>query len=114
MTPQRPLLKENEDYIFTEIILADEVVQAVKLLRGSFVQVTYYYGHVKVVPQGDTHVLAYQYTIWDSAGHTKAELTKSSEFTTLIGDVLVSIITDEKNLGEYGSIRRGEEADGNL
>lgn len=105
----RSLKKENKDYLFTEIILAEETVNAVKLLDGPYANVVYYYGHVKVVPEGDTHRLAYQYTIWDSAGFTKAELVGAEAFTTLIGDVLVAIITDENNVGEYDGPSRSDD-----
>lgn len=102
-SPKKSLPKQNEDYLFTEIILADETVSAVKILSGPHKNVTYYYGHVKVVPEANTHKLAYQYTIWDSASFTKQALTDSVEFTTLIGDILVAIISDENDKGELGS-----------
>jgi hypothetical protein len=73
--------------------------------------VVYYYGHVKVVPEGATHRLAYQYTIWDSAGFTKSALVESKEFTTLIGDVLVAIIADENNSGEYNAPSRSDDTE---
>ena len=101
----KPLLKENEDYLFTEIILSEELVSAVKILKGDYENVVYYYGHVKMVPQGNLFSLAFQYTIWDSAGHSKAELSQSKDFITHLGDVLVAIIADEKDKGEYVSIR---------
>ena len=97
------LPKENEDFLFSEIILAEEKVDAIKILTGPFKNVVYYYGHVKVVPQNNTHTLAYQYTIWDSAQFTKAALTDSVEFTNTIGDILVAIIADENNVGEYAA-----------
>jgi hypothetical protein len=104
-----PLKKENKDFLFTEIILAEEKVTAVKLLDGPYANVVYYYGHVKVVPEGTSHRLAYQYTIWDSAGLSKADLVQSQEFTTLIGDVLVAIIADENNSGEYNGPSRSHD-----
>lgn len=110
-TKLTPLKKENKDYLFTEIILAEETVNAVKLLDGPYTNVVYYYGHVKVVPEGNTHRLAYQYTIWDSAQFTKKELVESAEFTTLIGDVLVAIITDENNSGEYNGPSRSHDTE---
>lgn len=113
-TPLRPLLKLSEDYEFTEIILADEVVNAVKILKGEFVNVTYYYGHVKVIPEGEINRLAYQYTIWDSAGHTKGYITQSQEFTNFIGDVLVAIIADENDKGEYVSPRINDPEESSL
>jgi len=100
-TTMKPLMKENEDYCFTEIPLGDDLVSAIKLLRGPFEHVVYYYGHVKIVPEGDVHKLAYQFTIWDSASFTRDQLTKSQEFMTHIGDVLVAIIADENKSGEY-------------
>jgi hypothetical protein len=100
-----PLLKEGVDYVFTEIQL-DEWVNAVKLVTGPFSNVIYYYGGVKLIPQDDgSHRLAYQYTIWDSAGHTKKELVESPVFTNRIGDVLVAIIADEQGKGEYATPR---------
>ena len=98
---QKPLLKLNVDFLYTEIILAEEVVNAIKILRGIHKNVVYYYGHIQVVPEGESHRLAYQYTVWDSAGHSKEDLKKSHEFTTLMGDVLVAIIADDDNAGEY-------------
>ena len=113
-TPLKPLLKENEDFLFTEIILAEEVVNAVKILRGDFENVVYYYGHVKMVPQGALFTLAYQYTIWDSAGHSKDELSKSQAFMTQLGDILVAIIADEKDKGEYVQIRKHDTEEPDL
>lgn len=110
----KPLKKENEDYCFTEIILVDETVNAVKILTGPYKNVVYYYGHVKVVHEGNTHRLAYQYTIWDSANFTKAELIGSPVFTNGIGDILVAIITDENNSGEYGTPRADDTEESDL
>jgi hypothetical protein len=110
----RPLLKENEDYLFSEIIVAEELVNAVRLLKGDYENVTYYYGHVKMVPVDDLFTLAYQYTIWDSAGHSKAELAESPVFKTLLGDILVAIIADEKDKGEYVSLRSHDPEESDL
>jgi hypothetical protein len=110
-SPQKPLPKENEDYCFSEIILAEETVNAVKILTGPFKNVIYYYGHVKIVPEGDTHRLAYQYTIWDSARFTKAELTDAVEFSNTMGDILVAIIADENNVGEYSGPTREDDTE---
>jgi hypothetical protein len=100
----RPLLKEGVDYTFIEIQL-DEPVDAIKITKGPFADVVYYYGGVKIIPESNVNRLAYQYTIWDSAGHPKQELISSSEFQTYIGDILVSIITDEQNKGVYAAPR---------
>lgn len=113
-TPLKPLLKENEDFLFTEIIIAEELVNAVKILRGDFENVVYYYGHVKMVPKDQLFNLAFQYTIWDSAGHSKAELSKSQAFMTQLGDILVAIIADEKDKGEYVSIRSNDSEESDL
>ncbi len=110
----KPLLKENEDYLFSEIIVAEELVHGVKLLKGDYENVVYYYGHVKMVPVNDLFTLAYQYTVWDSAGHSKAELSESLEFKTLLGDVLVAIIADEKDKGEYATIRKHDTEEPDL
>lgn len=112
--PLKPLLKENEDFLFTEIIIAEELVNAVKILKGDHENVIYYYGHVKMVPVDDLFTLAYQYTVWDSAGHSKAELTEAPAFKTLLGDILVAIIADEKDKGEYVSIRGNDTEESDL
>jgi hypothetical protein len=74
-------------------------------LTEPYSKVIYYYGYVKVVPEGNLNKLAYQYTLWDTACFTKGQLTGSAAFNTRIGDVLVSIIADEHGKGEYVSPR---------
>lgn len=96
----KPLMKENEDFCFSEIPLNDELVNGIKLLSGPYENVIYYYGHVKLVPEGDMHRLAFQYTVWDSASHSRDSLN-SKEFISHLGDVLVAIIADENKSGEY-------------
>ena len=96
----KPLLKENEHYCFVDIPMEHEPVSGVKLLEGPFPNVVYYYGHVKLVPEGDSHKLAFQFTIWDSGNFSPKEV-KSVEFVNWIGDVLVAIIADENKSGEY-------------
>lgn len=115
VTPaSKPLLKYEVDYQFTEIML-DEWVNAVKLLDGPYKNVVYYYGHVKIIPQEDgSHRLAFQYTIWDSAGFDKATLTANPQFIERIGDVLVSIITDENRQGEYATPREHDSEESDL
>ena len=54
-TSQPPLPKLLVDYEFTGIILAEEHVDAIRLLTGPFANVVIYYGMVKVIPEGDTH-----------------------------------------------------------
>ena len=110
-SPQKPLPKENEDYCFSEIILAEETANAVKLLEGPYANVVFYYGGVKIVPENGTHRLAFQYTLWDTASFKKEDLVKSADFTNHLGDILVAIITDENEQGElaYPSKENEEE-----
>jgi hypothetical protein len=107
--PLKPLLTENEDYCFSEIIIAEEPIHAVKILTGPYMNVMVYYGYVKLIPEHGTHRLAFQYTIWDSASFTKKELVESQAFIMRVGDTLASIIADEKNVGEYGTPQPDEE-----
>jgi hypothetical protein len=111
---QKPLLRENEDYCFSEIIIAEEPIHAVKILTGPYKNVVIYYGHVKLIPENGTHRLAFQYTIWDSSSFTKKELVESAEFIMRVGDTLASIIADEKNVGEYGSPRANDTEESDL
>lgn len=80
-------------------------MNAVKILKGDYENVVFYYGHVKMVPQDQLFNLAFQYTIWDSAGHSKQELAQAQPFITHLGDILVAIIADEKDKGEYVQVR---------
>lgn len=107
-TSPKPLMKENEDYCFTEIPLNEELITGVKLLSGPFEDVIYYYGHVKLVPEGDNHRLAFQFTVWDSAKFTRVELA-APPFVNYIGDVLVAIIADENKSGEYNGPTRSDD-----
>lgn len=107
---QRPLLKENEHYCFSEIIVGDEYLNAVKILTGPFAKVEFYYGHVKVVPEHGSHRLAFQYTIWDSAGLPKTQI-QTPEFMAHLGDILVAIIADEHNKGEYAEPSRAHDSE---
>lgn len=113
-TQLKPLPKENKDYLFTEIIVADELVHGIKILQGDYENVIYYYGHVKVVPENDLFNLAYQFTVWDSAGHLRDTLVKSQDFKNLLGDILVAIIADENQKGEYASIRANDTEEPDL
>jgi len=106
-----PLPKENEHYCFLEIEVAGEQLHAIKLLDGPYQHVIYYYGHVKLVPDGDSHRLAFQYTVWDSAGHSRELLGNSEEFRQFIGDVLVSIIADEQLRGELHAPSRTDDSE---
>lgn len=108
-TQKTPLLKENKHYCFVEIDIAGEAVHAVKLLALPYNNVVYYYGHVKLIPEGETHRLAFQYTVWDSAGFPRELLGTSEEFKQHIGDVLVAIIADENKTGEYNAPSRNDD-----
>ena len=104
-----PLLKINEDYCFVEIDVAGEAVHAVKLLALPYKDVVYYYGYVKLIPEGKTHTLSFQYTVWDPASHVREVLKTSEEFKNHIGDVLVAIMTDENIIGEFHAPSRNDD-----
>jgi hypothetical protein len=102
--PLPPLLIEGVDYSFVEVDLG-EPIQAIKILGPHHTGVIYYYGYVKVIPLDGEHRLAFQYTIWDSAGFHLEELKESVDFKRHLGDILVSIIADEQHRGEYNAPR---------
>jgi hypothetical protein len=96
-TSPKKLPQENTDYTFVDITL-DEPVSAVKLLVEPYAGIVYYYGWVK--PQAlDNGVmgLAFQYTLYDTAGRPYKDLVGSQEFTNHLGDVLTSIIMSEQH-----------------
>lgn len=95
----------HDDYTFADNGFNE--LWAVKLLT-KYEGVVYCYGKVtaKVVDEGDGETdglanLSFQYQVIDSADHDLEELESDEDFNNYIGDVLVHIIEDSFETGNY-------------
>jgi hypothetical protein len=84
---------EGQDY---EFVPAEEDLLTVKLLTGKFKNVVYFYGSVSIAEEGQNAKLSFDYTIIDSGRYTVESLTDDQDFSRILGDILVTIITVEE------------------
>jgi hypothetical protein len=87
------IFEEGVDYSFVEIENVD--VSAVKLLKGEYKDVIYCYGKASVNEEGVAARLKFDYIIVDSCKYSVEELIQDEKFHTIIGDILVEMITVE-------------------
>ena len=87
------MFEEGIDYQFLEI--EDSDLNAFKLLTGKYKDVIYCYGAANVREQGEAATLQFDYVIISSGTYTVEQLTQDQEFHTMIGDLLVQLITIE-------------------
>ena len=85
------MFEENVDYAFVDIHDAD--VNAIRLLHGKYKGVVYCYGAAAVNEEGELARLKFDYIIIDPGTYTVEDLTNDQEFHTMIGDMLVEMIT---------------------
>jgi starvation-inducible outer membrane lipoprotein len=90
---EQKVFEENIDYQFIEI--QDTDVNAIKLLRGPYKDVVYCYGKAAVKEQGEIAKLEFDYIVIDPGIYLLEDLTRDEEFHTMIGDILVEMITVE-------------------
>lgn len=108
MTTPKVLPQEGIDYVFVDITL-DEPISAVKLLLEPYQGIIYYYGWVKPQPLDDGVMgLAFQYTLYETAGRPYKDLVNSKEFTNYLGDVLTTIIMNEQHKLESVTMKDSE------
>ncbi len=84
---------EGVDYTF--IPIQDSDLLAIKILKGEFENVTYCYGGVGVVEEGEGARLKFDYIVIDSGRYTVEDLTENENFSTMLGDILVEMISVE-------------------
>jgi hypothetical protein len=87
------MFEEGIDYQFIEIENVD--VNAIKILRGNYKDVLYCYGKAAVKEQGECAKLEFDYIVIDPGIYLLEDLTRDEEFHTMIGDILVEMITVE-------------------
>jgi hypothetical protein len=97
---KQKMLEENVDFRLHQYENLE--VMPVELLKGNFQGVTYCYGSVNIQEDFENAKLKFDYIIIDSGKHSIEDLNSSEEFVTLLGDILVHMITTE---GKYESAR---------
>ena len=105
--PKTP--EEGVDYEFYHI--EDSDLTGIKLLKGSYREVTYYYGTVKMQDQGALATLSFEYRILKPGNHTEESLQIDDDFVKLLGDILTEIIINESAQHEQIRKDHSEEFD---
>jgi hypothetical protein len=103
------MFEEGIHYSFVEMENVD--VSAVRLLQGKYKDVVYCYGGASVNEEGEIARLQFDYIIVDPGIYLLEDLTNDQEFHTMIGDILVEMITVE---GKNEQIRNNNSQEFNL
>ena len=90
--------KIGVDYEFYHI--EESTLTGIRLLKGKFRGVAYYYGVVKVVEEMQIAKLSFEFRILESGNHTDEGLQSSAEFVTIIGDILSELLITEQAKNE--------------
>lgn len=85
------MFEENVDYRFVAFDNSDNT--GVELLLDKYKGVVYYYEGAKVEELEGTAKLKFNYGIVKTGNYKESELINDTEFHTLIGDILVDLIT---------------------
>jgi hypothetical protein len=85
--------KREIDYTFTEVD-GFEKVTCVKILKGKYEGVVYHYGKVMVDEETEQPTLKFDYYVQHSGSFELEKLHKDKKFSTLMGDILVSIFDE--------------------
>jgi hypothetical protein len=88
-------LKLDEDFRFHDF--PDTDLTGIRILRGSYAGVLYYYTNAAVEEQGYLATLRFGYMVVDSGNLNKMDLEKDENFVTMLGDILSEIILMEGN-----------------
>jgi hypothetical protein len=90
--------KEGKDFIYI-IPESEETTVGIKLLTGQYSDTVYQYGKVKIEEEKDGAIyLRFVYNVMETP-LDKEELENSSEFKNHIGDILVSIMSQNIDRG---------------
>ena len=84
------MLKEGEDYIFFDS--DDKSITGIALTKGKYEGVLYHYHKAKIVEEGELARLQFGFTIIDPGQHDIDVLTNDEEFSTIMGDILTTIL----------------------
>ena len=101
MFQKKKTFKENVDYVFYD--LEEFGPTAIKILRGKFKDVIYYYRGASISEEGALARLKFGYNIISTGNLSEEFLTNSEEFNTLMGDLLSELIIKEDVYGQTGT-----------
>jgi hypothetical protein len=93
-------LQYLEDYKLVES--DDGKVTGVGILKGVYAGVLYHYGQAQIREEEDHARVVFDYTIVNPGSHDIDDLTKDTEFHTIIGDILTEILLSK---AEHEKIR---------
>lgn len=105
--PKTP--KEGVDYEFYHIEESD--LTGIKLLKGIYRGITYYYGTVKLIEQGALANLKFEFKVLNSGTHTEEALQSDEKFVTILGDILTELIISQSATYEQTRNNNTEESD---
>lgn len=89
----------------------DSLLTGVRLLKGEYCGVTYYYGKTGIKYEGVVAVLKFDYQIIDSGKLDPRLLQSDENFVTILGDILTEIIINESVNNEQTRNFDSEEFD---
>ena len=84
------MLKEGVDYAFIEF--KDSDITGIQVIKGEYEGVVYHYHKARIVEEGALARLQFGFTIVDPGTHDIDELTNDQEFSTIMGDILTTIL----------------------
>lgn len=87
--------KEKIDYEFYDF--EDSDLRGIRILRGKYSQVLYYYTSAGITEEGMGARLKFGYQIVKSGEHDRKALENDEEFVTMLGDILTHIILMDGN-----------------
>jgi alpha-galactosidase len=100
---EKKLLKEGKDYIFVDS--PDKKVTAIVVIDGKYKDVVYHYHRARVKEEGEIARLEFGFTILHPGNYDIDALTNDEDFSTLMGDILTSILLakeqDDKIRSDY-------------
>jgi hypothetical protein len=84
------MLKQGTDYTFVNS--DDGSVTGVHIIQGKYEGVLYHYLKARIVEEGELARLQFGFNIINPGTHDIDELTNDQEFSTIMGDILQTIL----------------------
>ena len=91
------MLEQGVDFHYVDLDLDDSKLTGIALMIKGYEDVLYHYHKAKVVEEGEFARLQFGYTIVHPGNFDIDELTKDEKLHTIMGDILTSILTAQKN-----------------
>jgi hypothetical protein len=88
-------LNLDEDFQFHDFPETD--LTGIRILKGPYAGVLYYYTNASVEESGHLATLKFGFMIVESANHSKNDLEKDENYVIMLGDILSEIILMEGN-----------------